>query len=380
MRSLAHKAGKAALSIPGLGERAASFTPVRILGRGSFGTAYLVEAGAATLVLKRVDMTHMKSSEREEALSECKVLNLLKDSRHIIQLHEHFENGGRLFLLMDFADGGDLALAIDKQKKLGTAFSETTILQWMAMLGLALRHAHSRRVLHRDLKPQNVFLTSRGEVRLGDFGISRVLNETLGVANTCVGTPLYLAPELINGESYGGSCDMWSLGCVLHELCALEPPFTARTAPALYLKVSSFHLHLSPSPFISLYLTMSSLHLPPSPICSHLRLNSPSPIDLVPSSADLSPSPYISTSRLSTRRRLRCPAATQRRSGSSRVRCCSSRPRHDPTRPRCCGCRCCASWQRRTRPSHRSRRCGRKRRARAVVVWTAALGVTRRLS
>ena len=225
------------LKIPGLAARSSCYDPIRILGRGAFGTAYLVRAATVPLVLKRVDTMHMNDSEKQEALSECQVLTLLKGHRHIIQLHEHFTEKAALFLVMDFADAGDLAQAIDRQKKSGVPFEETAILRWAAMVALALRYAHERKVLHRDLKPQNIFLTSTGEIRLGDFGISRVLASTLAVANTCVGTPLYLAPELINGEPYGGSCDMWSLGVVVHELCALTPPFIASVAPALYLKI-----------------------------------------------------------------------------------------------------------------------------------------------
>jgi NIMA (never in mitosis gene a)-related kinase len=225
------------LKIPGLGSRSSTYEPIKVLGRGAFGTAYLVRTKNVPLVLKRVDMMHMDTASREEALGECKVLTLLRESRHIIQLHEHFTDKGNLFLLMDFADAGDLAQAIDRQKKAGEPFAESAVLRWTAMVVLALRHAHERKVLHRDLKPQNIFLTSDGEVRLGDFGISRVLTSTLAVANTCVGTPLYLAPELINGEPYGGSCDIWSLGVVLHEMCALKPPFIANVAPALYLKI-----------------------------------------------------------------------------------------------------------------------------------------------
>ena len=76
-------------------------------------------------------------------------------------------------------------------------------------------------------------------VRLGDFGISRVLSNTLSVASTCVGTPLYLAPELCEGKAYDGKSDVWSLGAILFELCALQPPFTANTMPALVMRICS---------------------------------------------------------------------------------------------------------------------------------------------
>ena len=107
----------------------------------------------------------------------------------------------------------------------------------MLQICLALKHAHDRRILHRDLKPQNIFLTRKNFVRLGDFGISRVLSNTLSVASTCVGTPLYLAPELCEGKDYDGKSDVWSLGGILFELCMLRPPFTANTMPALVMRI-----------------------------------------------------------------------------------------------------------------------------------------------
>ncbi len=102
---------------------------------------------------------------------------------------------------------------------------------------LALKHAHDRLILHRDLKPQNIFLTRKNLVRLGDFGISRVLTNTQSVASTCVGTPLYLAPELCEGKEYKDKGDVWSLGAILYELCVLQPPFTANTMPALVMRI-----------------------------------------------------------------------------------------------------------------------------------------------
>ena len=81
--------------------------------------------------------------------------------------------------------------------------------------------------MHRDLKGQNIFLTSNNIVKLGDFGIARVLNKTYEKAKTIVGTPYYLSPEIIENKPYSFKSDIWSLGVILYELCALRPPFNA---------------------------------------------------------------------------------------------------------------------------------------------------------
>lgn len=85
---------------------------------------------------------------------------------------------------------------IAKQKEIGTGLPESTILGWFVQMALALKHVHERKILHRDLKTQNIFLTSKGEVKIGDFGIARVLQHTYDCANTAIGTPYYLSPEI----------------------------------------------------------------------------------------------------------------------------------------------------------------------------------------
>lgn len=101
-----------------------------------------------------------------------------------------------LCIVMDYCEGGDMFNKIAKQKELGVLFSERQILTWFVQMALALKHVHDRKILHRDLKTQNIFLTSKGEIKIGDFGIARVLQHTYDCANTAIGTPYYLSPEI----------------------------------------------------------------------------------------------------------------------------------------------------------------------------------------
>ena len=101
------------------------------------------------------------------------------------------DNGDKeLCIVMTYCEGGDLSSKIKAQK--GKYFSEQQILSWFVQIALALDFIHSRKVLHRDLKSQNIFLTKEGTIKLGDFGIARVLNRTLDMACTAIGTPLYM--------------------------------------------------------------------------------------------------------------------------------------------------------------------------------------------
>lgn len=219
--------------------RAAKYKSQRVIGRGAFGTAFLVrnQADSRLYVMKRLTLEHMTKKERDDALNECTVMMKLRRHPNVIRVHEYFEEANRLNIIMDYADGGDLAQRIEAQAASKTPFAEVQVLNWFVQICLALKHAHDRKVLHRDLKPQNVFLTRMNLVRLGDFGISKVLSGTMSVANTCVGTPLYLAPELCEGKEYGNKCDVWSIGVILYELLALETPFTARVMPALVMRI-----------------------------------------------------------------------------------------------------------------------------------------------
>lgn len=126
---------------------------------------------------------------------------------------------------------------INAQK--GALFQEDQILDWFVQICLALKHVHDRKILHRDIKSQNIFLTKDGTVQLGDFGIARVLNSTVELARTCIGTPYYLSPEICENKPYNNKSDIWALGCVLYELCTLKHAFEAGNMKNLVLKIIS---------------------------------------------------------------------------------------------------------------------------------------------
>ncbi len=169
----------------------------------------------------------MSEEERKETLREAKILEVLNHP-NIVKFREVYKTKkGKLCIVMDYADGGDLQTKIkDKHKdkqKTGRLeyFGEDQVLNWFTQICLAMKHVHDRKILHRDLKSQNVFLTKKGFVKLGDFGIARVLSNTKSKAKTVVGTPYYLSPEIIESQPYNFKSDIWSLGVLLYEMCAL---------------------------------------------------------------------------------------------------------------------------------------------------------------
>ncbi|XP_044058568.1 serine/threonine-protein kinase Nek3 isoform X2 [Siniperca chuatsi] len=154
---------------------------------------------------------------------------------NIVAFREAFEADDLLCIIMEYCSGGDLLQRIRQQKT--KQFCVDDILRWFAQMCAAAEYIHDKRVLHRDLKSKNIFLTDKGTIKLGDFGSACILNSSKAYAHTYVGTPYYVAPEIWDNKPYNNKSDVWSLGCVLYELCTLRHPFQASSWKSLILKV-----------------------------------------------------------------------------------------------------------------------------------------------
>lgn len=156
---------------------------------------------------------------------------------NIVHFEEAFFTKSKtsLCIVMQYCDGGDLSDQIKRAKNV--PFREGEILHWFVQIGLGLHHMHMRKIMHRDLKSQNIFLLGNGRLVLGDLGIAKVLDGTMAMAQTCIGTPYYMAPEIFQERPYGFASDMWALGCILYEMCQGCVPFEATNMPALMKKI-----------------------------------------------------------------------------------------------------------------------------------------------
>ncbi|XP_067454914.1 interferon-induced very large GTPase 1-like [Thunnus thynnus] len=212
------------------------YEKVRKIGKGGFGKAILVKSkeDGHQYVIKEIDISGMSPEERQKAQKEVEVLANMSHP-NIVQYKESFEVKDCLCIVMDYCEGRDLLEKIKSQK--GQLFSEDQILDWFVQICLALKHIHDKKILHRDIKPQNIFLTKDGTVQLGDFGVSRVLNSIKELATTCTRTPLYLSPEICKKKPYNNKSDIWALGCVLYEMCTLKPAFNADNSMDLEVKI-----------------------------------------------------------------------------------------------------------------------------------------------
>ncbi|XP_064601742.1 uncharacterized protein LOC135467808 isoform X2 [Liolophura sinensis] len=199
------------------------------LGTGACGSVSLVRNKTTKLLcaLKMIQLDKSKRTRTKEAvLKEAKILAKLKHP-HIVSYHESFFDADEtyLYIVQDYCDGGTLE---DKM---------TEAIKWFIQIVMAAQHMHSNKILHRDLKSANVFLTKKGVVKLGDFGISKSLDTTIEMTSTVVGTPCYLSPELCQDIPYSSKSDIWAIGCLLYELCALKPAFDAQNLISLFMKI-----------------------------------------------------------------------------------------------------------------------------------------------
>eukprot|EP00931_Biecheleriopsis_adriatica_P056554 TRINITY_DN3350_c0_g1_i1.p1 TRINITY_DN3350_c0_g1~~TRINITY_DN3350_c0_g1_i1.p1 ORF type:complete len:521 (+),score=80.40 TRINITY_DN3350_c0_g1_i1:240-1802(+) len=229
------------------------YTPIRSLGRGSFGTATLVRSKEGGLfVLKALDIGNIGRKRQDDTVKEASVLSSLKH-RYIVRYHDGFLEAGSLAIITDFAEGGDLHQRIELQRRQSQAFSEPLILRWLAQAALGLKYVHERRIIHRDLKSQNLFLSGTDQLLIGDFGVCKELppDSDSCIEERSIGTPLYFSPEVVNRNVYSFASDMWALGCVLHELAALRLPFEATSLPALATKIMRGTMLQLPAPFSS---------------------------------------------------------------------------------------------------------------------------------
>ena len=136
---------------------------------------------------------------------------------------------------MELADGGDLLQAIEKRKKTQVKFTEEEVWHFFVQIARGLKALHDLKIVHRDIKCANLLLTKDGAVKLGDLNVSKVAK--MGLLSTQTGTPYYASPEVWKDRPYDHRSDIWSLGCVLYEMIAGQPPHTGPSAQSVLVRI-----------------------------------------------------------------------------------------------------------------------------------------------
>ncbi|XP_053570274.1 serine/threonine-protein kinase Nek11 [Bombina bombina] len=210
------------------------------LGRGSFGTVYLVldkktKDEEELKVLKEIAVGELNPNETVQANQEAQLLSKL-DHPAIVKFHASFLENESFCIITEYCEGRDLECKIKEYKKNEKIIEESQVVEWLIQLLLGVYYMHERRILHRDLKATNIFLKNN-LLKIGDFGVSRLLMGSCDLATTFTGTPYYMSPEALKHQGYDSKSDIWSLGCILHEMCCLEHAFTGYNFLSVVIKI-----------------------------------------------------------------------------------------------------------------------------------------------
>nr|XP_034964187.1 serine/threonine-protein kinase Nek9 isoform X1 [Zootoca vivipara] len=212
------------------------YAPIRVLGRGAFGeaTLYRRTEDDSLVVWKEVDLTRLSEKERRDALNEIVILALLQHD-NIIAYYNHFMDNTTLLIELEYCNGGNLYDKILRQKD--KLFEEEMVVWYLFQIASAVSCIHREGILHRDIKTLNIFLTKANLIKLGDYGLAKKLNSEYSMAETLVGTPYYMSPELCQGVKYNFKSDIWAVGCVAFELLTLKRTFDATNPLNLCVKI-----------------------------------------------------------------------------------------------------------------------------------------------
>ena len=208
------------------------------LGQGTFGSVYKVKNRSTNKVyaLKQILLSGANKKEIDSVKNEAKYLSNI-NHKNIVNYCGSYEDGKYFNIFMEYCEGSDLKKLINDYKSHNHPIPKYMINYIFKSITNGIKEIHKNKLIHRDLKPENILITNDFDIKIGDFGISKQLNSISQYAKTQAGTLLYMAPEVISEDFYNNKVDIWSLGCILYELCSLKFCFDSNSLKTLIDKI-----------------------------------------------------------------------------------------------------------------------------------------------
>ncbi|XP_077978280.1 serine/threonine-protein kinase Nek10-like [Glandiceps talaboti] len=225
-----------------------SYAVYEHLGTGAFGSVYKVKKkmSGTFLALKEIDLLNpaigKNAKERDKSVGQIvSELPIVKEGlkhANVVRYHKTFSENDKLYVVMEYIEGAPLFEHVNSLKEKGERFSEDRIWNIFIQIVLALRYLHKdKKIVHRDLTPKNIMLGENDKVTITDFGLARQKRQDCSKMTSVVGTILYSCPEIIQSLPYGEKADVWSIGCILYEMCTLHPAFHTSNMLILATKI-----------------------------------------------------------------------------------------------------------------------------------------------
>jgi serine/threonine protein kinase len=210
------------------------------IGEGTYATVYKAKriTDSLPVAVKMINVFKMDKKKIENALNEIRIICAI-DHPNVVGYHEAFldQENKDLYIIMEYVGGGDLNDRIRHLKERKTFLPEKTIWKYALQILQGLKALHDRKIIHRDIKPGNIFVSEDLEVlKIGDLNVSKIMRDQSMTA-TVIGTPYYLAPEIWKNDNYDYRCDVFSFGCVLYEMTALHVPFQGKSIGELFKSI-----------------------------------------------------------------------------------------------------------------------------------------------
>ena len=202
---------------------------IKELGHGAFGKVYQVlnEKENKYYALKKIELIEFCEEELELYENEAKLLSSINNA-HIVKYYNSSKDNEFFYILMEYCEGSDLKQFIKEYKSKNEKIDEKNVYNMIFDICLGIKEIHQKNLIHRDLKPENIFIDKYKMIKIGDFGISKLLDNNDKYAKTTVGTNNYMAPEVIKGDKYNNKVDIWGLGCIIYELLTLSVCFESK--------------------------------------------------------------------------------------------------------------------------------------------------------